>query len=70
MSSSVRYLSAEEAAAYCRVSTKTVQRWLAAGTLRADKIGRAYRIAERDLEPFRRQATADNSGPLPQRTQP
>jgi excisionase family DNA binding protein len=70
MSSSptVRYLSAEEAAAYCRVSTKTVQRWLAAGTLKADKSGRAYRIAEHDLEPFRRHATADTPDTRQQRT--
>lgn len=60
-----RYLSAADAAAYCRVSTKTVQRWLAAGTLKADKRGRAYRIAVRDLGPFRRQAT----GPTPDRGQ-
>jgi excisionase family DNA binding protein len=52
-----RYLSAEEAAQYCRVSTKTVLRWLDAGTLKADKSGRAYRIPVRDLEPFRRHET-------------
>src|SRR5215207_4505238 len=52
-----RYLSAEEAAQYCRVSTKTVLRWLDAGTLTADKVGRAYRIAVRDLEPLRRLET-------------
>jgi excisionase family DNA binding protein len=70
MSSNGHYLSAEQAADYCRVSTKTVQRWLAAGVLKADKSGRAYRIAERDLEPFRRQATGDTPDTGQPRTSP
>ena len=48
------FLSAKQAARYCSVSTKTVLRWIESGRLKADKRGRAYRIAPGDLEPFRR----------------
>jgi excisionase family DNA binding protein len=60
IASPVRYLTAREAAGYCRVSTKTVLRWLESGRLQAEKRGRAFRIALADLEPLRRL----ESGPI------
>lgn len=45
-------LSAEEAAHRCGVSSKTVRRWIESGRLKADKVGRSFRIDVSDLAPF------------------
>jgi len=42
-------LTVAEAAERLRVSTKTIRRQIAAGTLAAHRIGRSVRIAEPDL---------------------
>jgi excisionase family DNA binding protein len=47
------HLSAREAADYCGVSEKTVRNWLRAGRLKAEKLGRAFRIPREQLEPYR-----------------
>jgi excisionase family DNA binding protein len=47
-----RLLSIKEAAAYFRVSEKTVRRWIAAGVLVAHKLGRQWRIAPDEIERF------------------
>jgi excisionase family DNA binding protein len=44
------YLTVKEAAALFRVSTKTMLRWIKAGTLPATKLGRDWRIARSDLK--------------------
>ena len=44
------YLSVKEVAALFRISTKTVLRWIDAGTLPATKLGRDWRIARSDLK--------------------
>ena len=50
------YLSLEEAAEAMSVSTKTIRRWIAAGTLPAYRCGaRAIRIRLEDLEATPRQ---------------
>ena len=50
------YLSLEEAAESMAVSTKTIRRWIAAGTLPAYRCGkRAIRIKLEDLEATPRQ---------------
>jgi len=46
------YLSVEEAAARCRVSTKTVRRWIASGRLPVDRNGRLVRISDVHLAPL------------------
>jgi excisionase family DNA binding protein len=40
----------------CRVSTKTVRRWIAAGDLVAIRLGNQWRIAPADLDRFIRLA--------------
>ena len=40
----------------CRVSTKTVRRWIAAGDLVAMRLGSQWRIAPEDLDRFMRLA--------------
>ena len=47
-----RLLSIKEAAAYFRVSEKTVRRWIAAGVLVALKLGRQWRIEPDEIERF------------------
>lgn len=44
------YLSVKEIAALLRVHPKTVRRWIAAGTLPATQMGRAWRIKRSDLK--------------------
>ncbi|MCZ0813531.1 helix-turn-helix domain-containing protein [Roseovarius sp. EGI FJ00037] len=41
-----------DVAAICRVSEKTVRRWIEAGDLRAAKLGGQWRISHRDLNAF------------------
>jgi excisionase family DNA binding protein len=40
------------AAQVCRVSEKTIRRWITAGELQAAKLGNQWRIRPRDLEDF------------------
>jgi len=46
------FLSAEDAAAVCGVSPKTVRRWVKSGKLTAAKRGRSFRIAAEAIQPF------------------
>ncbi len=39
-------------AAHCQVSTKTVRRWIVSGELVAHRLGRQWRISEKDLDTF------------------
>ena len=39
----------------CQVSTKTVRRWIDDGELAAYKLGRQWRIADKDLKHFLRE---------------
>jgi excisionase family DNA binding protein len=45
-------LTVREVAAYLKVSRTTVWRWCNEGTLPAVKIGRGWRVRQRDLERF------------------
>ena len=45
-------LTTAEAAAICRVSSRTIRNWIKAGRLRAVRLGNVYRIARYDLEDF------------------
>jgi excisionase family DNA binding protein len=45
-------LTVEQVAEACRVSTKTVRRWLERQELTALRLGRQWRIRRRDLELF------------------
>lgn len=47
-----KLLTVEEAAEALRVTVVTVQRYIRAGKLPAAKLGKAWRISERDLEEF------------------
>ena len=47
-----RIYSAEEVAEILQVHTDTVRRYLRTGALRAAKIGKAYRVQEKDLQAF------------------
>lgn len=51
-------LTADEAAALLRVSTKTVLALARAGTLPGEKVGRAWRFVRRDVLDYVRGATA------------
>ena len=42
----------QDVAAFCRVSTKTVRRWIAARELVATRLGGQWRVLPRDLETF------------------
>lgn len=44
------FVTVAEAAAWLRVSTATVRRWCADGTIPAVQYGKAYRIRKSDLE--------------------
>lgn len=48
-------LTIEDVANLCRVSEKTVRRWIDAGDLAAAKLGAQWRIRPRDLELFIRE---------------
>jgi excisionase family DNA binding protein len=47
-----RLLTIKDVAELCRVSTRTVRRWIDDGTLTAAKLGAQWRIRPRDLEHF------------------
>jgi excisionase family DNA binding protein len=47
-----RLLTPEEAARILAVSPKSVREWLRQGKLKGVKVGRLWRIRERDLEAF------------------
>ena len=48
-------LTIENVATLCRVSEKTVRRWVTTSTLPAAKLGAQWRIRPRDLELFIRE---------------
>ena len=48
-------LTIEDVATLCRVSEKTVRRWITTGELPAAKLGAQWRIRPRDLELFIRE---------------
>jgi len=56
-------VSANEAAQRFGLSEKTVRRWIAAGKLKADKGGRAYRVSLSEVAALIGQDTAHNGGP-------
>jgi excisionase family DNA binding protein len=45
-------LTVEEVAAFLKVCTRTVRRWIKSGELPVARLGRQYRIRRRDLELF------------------
>ncbi len=45
-----QYLDVHEAAAYAHVSERSIRRWVALGTLRADRIGTLIRIKREALD--------------------
>ena len=45
-------MTIDQVAVMCRVSEKTVRRWIAAGELPAAKLGNQWRIRPRDLDDF------------------
>jgi putative molybdopterin biosynthesis protein len=47
-----RMLTPKEVAQILKVNLYTVYNWLKAGKIRAYKLGRVYRVAEKDLEVF------------------
>ena len=47
-----RLLTIEDVAATCRVSGKTVRRWIKAKELAAGKLGNQWRITQKDLKLF------------------
>ena len=48
----VRLLTIPDVAEFCRVSERTVRRWIKAGELPAIRLGRQWRIAKKDFERF------------------
>jgi excisionase family DNA binding protein len=50
-----RLLTIQEVADHCQVATKTVRRWIDGKELAAFKLGRQWRISERDLKHFLRE---------------
>jgi excisionase family DNA binding protein len=52
MQSTDRLLTVHEVAEIMRVSNMTVYRLIRAGELRAARVGRGYRIRERDVEAY------------------
>ncbi len=50
-----RFLTIAEVAEQLRVNQKTVRRWIDSGQLQAYKLGRQWRISERDLQHFLRE---------------
>ena len=47
-------LTVSEVAEVCRLSTRTVRRWIERGELPAHRLGRQLRISEKDLKIFLR----------------
>ncbi len=43
-------LTIADVAHHCRVSQKTIRRWIASGELVAHRLGRQWRIAQNDLD--------------------
>ena len=52
METADRLLTVREVAAIMRVSNMTVYRLIRAGDLRSARVGRGYRIRERDVEAY------------------
>ena len=50
-----RLLTIKEASEFCRVSEKTIRRWIESRELQAAKLGSQWRIRPRDLELFIRE---------------
>jgi len=50
-----RLFTIQEVADHWQVSTKTVRRWIDDGDLAAFKLGRQWRIADKDLKHFLRE---------------
>ena len=48
-------LTVSEVAEVCRVSTRTVRRWIERGEMAAHRLGRQVRISEKDLKIFLRE---------------
>ena len=48
-------LTVSEVAEVCRVSDRTVRRWIERGELAAHRLGRQVRISEKDLKIFLRE---------------
>ena len=48
-------LTIDDVAAFCRVSNKTVRRWIKARELTAAQLGNQWRIRPRDLDLFVRE---------------
>ena len=48
-------LTVSEVAEVCRVSDRTVRRWIERGELPAHRLGRQLRISEKDLKIFLRE---------------
>jgi len=57
-----RLYSPEEAAQELGVSMLTVRKWLRAGTLTGFKMGRLWRVEEKDLEEFIKKQRGDRDG--------
>ena len=60
-----RLYTTEEVARILRVSQKTVQMWIRAGTLPAMRYGRLWRIRQADLVAFGEVFTTDVAAPPP-----
>lgn len=54
-----KLLTVDEVAEQLRVSKKTILRWINSGILVAIKLEKEYRIAESDLEDFKRRRRTD-----------
>ena len=52
MSTEDRLLTVQEVAARMRVSNMTVYRLIQAGDLRATRVGRSYRLRQRDVDSY------------------
>ena len=52
VTSSTHLLTIREVAGYCQVDEKTIRRWIKAKELAALKLGRQWRVAEKDLRRF------------------
>lgn len=71
------YLNTRQAADLCGVPEQTVREWIAAGRLRARRVGRGFRLQRGDLERLREQGAERAAGaeqaaapPLPAEVRP
>ena len=55
-------LTIDEIARQCRVSVRTVRRWIAAGELPVVRLGRSVRVRKSALVMFLRRAEDDRTG--------